>query len=43
MDKAEKRLIEQRAFRIPECLRKPRREPLEAAVAANDGEQVGRE
>jgi hypothetical protein len=43
MDAADKRLIEQFRFGVPECLREPRAEPLEAAVAADDGEQVGRQ
>ena len=34
--------IEQFGFGVPECLREPLSEPLEAAVAADDGEQVGR-
>jgi len=40
MDKGDKWLIEQFGFGVPECVREPRGEPLEAAVAINGGEQV---
>jgi hypothetical protein len=42
MDPGDKRLIEQFGVGVPECLRESPSEPLEAAVAADDGKQVGR-
>jgi hypothetical protein len=43
MHKAEQRLIEQVGLGVPECVRKHRAKPLKGPVAADDGEQVGRE
>jgi hypothetical protein len=39
MNEAEKASIEQICFDIPECGREERRDALEAAVAADDGQQ----